>query len=279
MKKEVNSIFGIVLIAMVSLLLIVGLVFIMNKNNFSKDKDNSGVVENKEENNNDEPKYEKISNVEEIGKQFYDKFISRNAILFLNYNKVFKDNNKFEINSLSFDDRMSIISGYLYDSMEDVYEDGALVGKEISNDKFKSYYLKLFGEDGYDTKNFKNVFYWCSYPQNFQYNSTTDKFIGKGPGGCGSGPYSEKYLYDKVEQNGDKIELYIKVGYITPSLEDYSKQILYKDYDRKNILSNQIEDFNIEEYKDQLNTLIYTLTKENEQYILESIKLVERDAK
>ena len=72
--------------------------------------------------------------------------------------------------------------------------------------------------------------------------------------------------------------MYVKVGYTTPdtsgTIVDASKKILYSDYDMKNIVASGIDANDISQYKDKLNTLIYTLVKDNNNYVLESIEAV-----
>lgn len=281
MKKEVNSVLAIVLILIISLLLIGTSIFIVNKDYLLKNKDNNITNDNKFENNNiKEEKYPKIENLDAIAKDFYDNFISSNKLLFLNYNKVFKNGNKFSISDLSFDERMSIIYGYTYGEWEHLYENDYAVGNYISNEIFKKYYIKLFGSSGYKDNGFNNNFIWCASATAVEYDNSQQRFIARWNGGCGSGPYNEKYLYDKVEQVDDKIKLYIKVGYILPdtsgTIVDANKLILYSDYDRKSIVASIADVNDISQYKDQLNTLIYTLIKDTNtnNYVLESIEVV-----
>lgn len=278
MKKEVNSVLAIVIILIVSILFIGIITFVVSKNDLLKFK-NSNSSDNKLENNNEkEETYSKIENLDAIAKEFYDSFISSNRLLFLNYNNVFKNGNKFNVADLTFDERMSIVYSYVYSKnykFSDVNNNF-----EVSADEFKNYYIKLFSEKGYNSKNFKSEFYYCHGNGEIVYDNNSNKFIDKTTSaGCGSGPYDEKYLYDKAEQVEDKIKLYVKVGYIIPdtsgTIVDPSKIILYSDYDRKNIVASSIDTNDISSYKDQLNTLIYTLVKDNNNYVLESIEAVE----
>lgn len=280
MKKEVNSVLAIVLILIISLLLVGSIVFVVNKNDLSKFK-NSNSSDNKLENNNEkEETYPKIENLDAIAKDFYDNFISNNSLLFSNHKKVFKDGNKFNVSNLSFDERMSIIYGYTYinNEWQKIYENGFSVGEYISNEIFKKYYTKLFGLSGYKDSSFNNNFIWCASATAVEYETSSKRFIARWNSGCGSGRYDEEYLYDKAEQVDNKIKLYVRVGYIFPdtsgTIVDASKMILYSDYERKNVVASGIDANDISLYKDKLNTLIYTLVKDNNNYVLESIEVV-----
>lgn len=279
MKKEINSVIAIVIILIISILFIGVITFIVSKNDLSKSKDNN-MPDNKLENNDvKEETYPKIENLDAIAKDFYDNFISSNSLLFFNYNNVFKNENKFNAADLTFDERMSIVYSYVYSKNYKFSEVNN--NFEVSADEFKNYYIKLFLENGYDSKKFKSEFYYCHGNGEIKYDNNSNKFIDKTtPAGCGSGPYGEKYLYDKAEQVNDQIKLYIKVGYTIPdtsgTIVDASKIILYSDYDRKNIIASNIDINDISQYKEQLNTLIYTLIKDTNtnNYVLESIEVV-----
>lgn len=267
MKKEVNSVLGIIIIVIVSALIcfltlvIVGAKKEVAENNPSNDK-------NTPEQN--EVKYEKIENIDVIAKEFYDNFISSNKLLFFNYNNVFKKGNKFNVSDLSLNDKMLITYAYC-----------GINSQEVSAEDFKNRYVKLFGSSGYQNINFSGGFCYCQAGLEIVYDSNSNKFIKKASvEGCGSGPYNEEYLYDKVEQVEDKIQLYIRFGYTIPDTTaqtvNANKIILYSDPERKNIVASNIDVNNIVLYKDKLNTLIYTLVKDNttNNYVLESIEVV-----
>ena len=160
MKKEVNSVLAIVLILIVSLLLIGTIIFIVNKDDLLKHKDNDITNDNKAENNViKEEKYSKIENLDTVAKEFYDNFISSNYLLLFNYNNVFKNGNKFNVNDLSFDECMSIVYSYVYHKNYNSSE--GFDNFEVSEEQFKSNYIKLFGVKDYKKQTFKSEFYYC----------------------------------------------------------------------------------------------------------------------
>lgn len=279
MKKEVNSVLGIVIIVIVSALICFLTMFLVDDkkgSNNSKPNNDKNVItdnntsEDKNDNQENEVKYEKIENIDAIAKDFYDNFIFNNKLLFLNYNNVFKNGSKFSVSNLSSNEKMLITYAYC-----------GLNSKEVSADEFKNRYIKLFSSSDYQNINFNGGFCYCQAGLEIVYDVNANKFIKKASiEGCGPGPYVEKYLYDKAVQVEDKIKLYVRFGYATPDtnveIVDTSKVVLYSDYERKNVVASNIDINTIESYKDKLNTLIYTLVKDTNtnNYVLESIEVV-----
>ena len=286
MKKEVNSVLGIIIIVIVSALLCFLTMFIIgdkkhtNNSNTNNDKNvitDNNTSEDKNDNQENEVKYEKIENIDAIAKEFYDNFIFDNRLLFLNYNNVFKNGNKFSVSNLSSNEKMLITYAYVYWENYKIESDNS----QLSVDEFKNYYAKLFGISGYKNINFNGGFCYCQAGLEIVYDATANKFIKKASiEGCGPGPYAEKYLYDKAVQVEDKIKLYVKVGYLRPTFDtnnvasNYSS--VYSDPNTTQLIGNDIVDFDISPYKDKLNTLIYTLVKDTNtnNYVLESIEVV-----
>lgn len=272
MKKEVNGVVGIIIVLLVAIILLLAssLIVVLNKNNNSSNEANKP-----QSNESSEKEYAKIENIDAIAKEFYDNFIFSNRLLFFNYNNVFKNGNKFSVSDLSSNDKMLITYAYVYWKNYKIESDNS----QLSADEFKNYYAKLFGITGYQNINFNGGFCHCQAGLEIVYDANTNKFIKKAAiEGCGSGPYSEKYLYDKVEQVEDKIKLYIKVGYASPDTTqvtvDVNKIILYSDHEMKNIVATNVNLDDLSPYKDKLNTLVYTLVKDNNNYVLESIEVV-----
>lgn len=291
MKKEVNSVLGIIVIIVISALIcFLTLVIIDNNKVINDNKSNNNETNNNKNNvadnatnedkngvENNEVKYEKIENIDAIAKEFYDNFISYNYLLLFNYNNVFKNGNKFNVSDLTFNEKMLITYSYVYWKNYNMNT----TNFEISADVFKKYYVKLFGAEEYKNADFSGGFCYCQEGLNIVYDASSNKFIKKAAiEGCGSGPYGEKYLYDKVEQVENKINLYIKFGYIMPytdgGIVDANKIVLHSDHERKNVVAINIDKDTIESYKDKLNTLIYTLVKDTNtnNYVLESIEVV-----
>lgn len=285
MKKEVNSVLGIIVIIVISALIcFLTLVIIDNNKVVNDNKPNNNETNNNKNNvtdnatnedkngvENNEVKYEKIENIDAIAKEFYDNFISDNKLLFLNYNNVFKNGNRFNVSDLSLNDKMLITYAY----------SGSLNSLEVAATEFKNRYIKLFRSAEYQNINFNGGFCYCQAGLEIVYDANANKFIKKASiEGCGPGPYSEKYFFETAKQVEDKIKLYIKFGYITPDanveIVDASKVVLYSDYERNNMVASNIDWNNVESYKDKLNTLIYTLVKDTNtnNYVLESIEVV-----
>ena len=272
MKKEVNGVVGIIIVLLILIILVLAssLIVVLNKNNKNSNETNKPQL-----NENTEKEYAKIENIDAIAKDFYDNFIFSNRLLFFNYDNVFKNGNKFNVSELSSNDKMLITYEYVYWNNYKIGSDNS----ELSAEEFKNYYAKLFGISGYQNINFNGGFCRCQAGLEIVYDANLNKFIKKAAiEGCGSGPYSEKYLYDKVEQAGDKIKLYIKVGYASPDTThvtvDVNKIILYSDHEMKNIVATNVNLDDLSPYKDKLNTLVYTLVKDNDNYVLERIEVV-----
>lgn len=276
MKKEINSVLGIIVIIVISALIcFCTLVIIDNNKVINDNKLNNNETNN--DKNNSEVKYEKIENIDTIAKDFYDNFISYNYLLLFNYNNVFKNGNKFNVSDLTFNEKMLITYSYVYWKN---YNSNT-TNFEISADVFKEYYVKLFGAEEYKNADFSGGFCYSQEGLNIIYDASSNKFVEKAAiKGWGSGPYGEKYLYDKVEQVENKINLYIKFGYTMPYTDggtvDANKIVLHSDYERKNVVATNVDMNIINSYKDKLNTLVYTLVKDTStnNYVLESIEVV-----
>lgn len=266
MKKEVNSVLGIVIIILVSALISLLAMFIISDKYVINDN-------NSNNSNNNEVKYEKIENIDVIAKDFFDNYVEK--MMFANYNIIFKDNmNKVNINDLSYNVKMSLIINIMQTKQDFGWKslNDNLVTMEIEASKIRDFYLKLYGSKGYLEETFANVS-WCKCPQSVSYIKDTNKYSATtAVCGCGLGGYSEKYLYNKAEQKNDKINLYVNVGYI--GVADSNLAHLFSDYARTNKIAEIPIDSDISSYKEKLGLLCFTLVKDNNNYVLESIEVV-----
>ena len=272
MKKEVNSVLGIIIIVIVSALICFLTMFIVDD---KKDVNESNPSNDKNTAEKNEVKYEKIENIDVIAKEFFNNYVEK--MMFANYDVLFKDNMKLvNISELSYNTKMSLILNITLRTQNSgwVYLNDNVGTAEINAEKIRDIYLHLYGSNGYLEETFANVS-WCKCPQSVNYIKDTDKYRAiSGVCGCGIGGYSEKYLYERAEQSDDKIKLYVNVGYIGTVDTDLAH--LFSDYARTNKIAEIKIDSDISSYKEKLGLLCYTLVKDTNtnNYVLESIEVV-----
>ena len=269
MKKEVNSVLGIVIIVIVSALMCFLTMFIIGA---KKDVTENNPSNDKNTAEKNEVKYEKIENIDVIAKNFFDNYVEK--MMRLNATVFFNDRKKINFNDISLDERMSIIYNLTKEKW-DVSSSGDFEIKTISAQEFKSYYVKLFAENSYSDKSFLNEFWWFKNPTSVEYDNSNNQYRATIiAGGMGQSSYDEDYYYNKAVQVGNKIEIYVNVAY--KFVKDGYNCTLYSDYTMKNFVAEVTLESDLTNYIDKLGLQKYTLVKDTNtnNYVLESIEVV-----
>lgn len=253
----------IYIVAFILLVIVICSLVIVNKNNH-KEKDSDTDINNED------------VNTENIGvSESYDYYSVINYFKLNNlpveYYGYFYQNDQIDYSDIKNDVKlyMAIRKVITDENMIDVTKKIEI--KESSIDKaIKS----IFGQDA-EYKNESLNGDSCSY-SNFKYNKANKTYIQE-PGECLE-TRTDSIIYEFIDtkENDNQLIVQEKVAFVEISYNLETRKIaynIYKDIEKKEKVIT-VDSYNIDSYRDLLNTYQYTFKKDSGNYHLQKVELV-----